>query len=289
MTRASPRLPRHLLIVGGSGRLGRALSAAARDAGVRVTATTRHPHDAGPGMPFLDLARNAGRFRPPADADAAVLCAAVTDLRLCAADPALARRINHDAVLAVAAACRDAGIFMVFPSTNLVFDGTRPFRRTDEAPTPHTPYGRLKAETEAALLAAGNAAVLRLTKVLDPALPLLAGWAAALRAGQPVRAFHDMVLAPVGLDHAAGALLALAGARRAGVAHLSGDRDLSYHALAGILAARLGVPAGPVAPASRRDAGIADAAAPAHTTLSMDGLSDVAGTGPVTLDRIALC
>ena len=289
MTRASPRLPRHLLIVGGSGRLGRALAAAARDAGVRVTATTRHPHDAGPGMPFLDLAGNAGRFRPPADADAAVLCAAVTDLRRCAADPALARRINHDAVLAVAAACRDAGIFMVFPSSNLVFDGTRPFRRTEEAPTPHTPYGRLKAETESALLAAGNAAVLRLTKVLDPALPLLAGWAAALRAGQPVRAFHDMVLAPVGLDHTAGALLALAGARRAGVAHLSGDRDLSYHALAGALAARLGVPAGLVAPASRRDAGIADAAAPAHTTLRMDGLSALAGSGPAVLSRVTLC
>lgn len=287
MTPAIP-LPHHLLIVGGGSRLGRALAAVARGAGVRVTATTRHPGAAGPGTPLLDLAGDVGGFRPPADADAAVLCAAVTDLRHCAADPALARRVNHGGITAVAAACRDAGIFTVFPSTNLVFDGTRPLRRTDEAPSPLTPYGRLKAETEAALLAAGGAAVLRLTKVLDPTLPLLAGWAAALRAGQPVRAFHDMVLAPVGPDHAASALLALAGARRAGVAHLSGERDLSYHALAGVLAARLGVPAGLVEAAARWDAGIAGDAAPAHTTLFMDGLSGVAASGPVGLDRVRL-
>lgn len=285
MTQAFP-LPGHLLIIGGGGRLGRTLAAAARDAGVRVTATTRHPHEAGPGAPLLDLAGDAGGFRPPAGVDAAVLCAAVTDLRRCAADPALARRVNHDGALAVAAACRDAGIFTVFPSTNLVFDGTRPFRRTGEAPCPLTPYGRLKAAAEEALLAAGGTAVLRLTKVLDPALPLTRGWAAALGAGRPVRAFHDMVLAPVGLGHAARALLALAGARQAGVAHLSGEKDLTYHALACAMAARLGMPAGLVEAASRRDAGIGDEAAPAHTTLAMDGLSVLTGTGPIGLERV---
>lgn len=280
--------PRHLLIVGGDSRLGRALAALALTAGIPVTATTRDPMRSGPATPFLDLAVECRDFRPPPGVDAAVLCAAVTDLRGCADAPDLARRTNHDAPLAIAAACRAAGVFVVFPSTNLVFDGTRPFRRAGEAPCPLTPYGRLKAETEAALLAVGGAAVVRLTKVLAPDLPLLAGWTAALQAGERVRAFHDMVLAPVGLGAAAAALLAAAAARRPGIVHLSGRSDLSYEILARTIAARLGVGPERVTAVSRQEAGIADAAAPAHTTLAMDGLAADLGLEPADLGRVAL-
>lgn len=284
---------RHLLIVGGTSRLGRALAAAARAAGLLVTVTTRHRDQTGPDALFLDLADGGGDFRPVPAAgrppiDAAVLCGAVTDLRRCAGEPDLARRINHGATLAVAAACRDAGIFVVFPSSNLVFDGTRPLRRTGEAPCPPTLYGRLKAEVEAALLAAGGGAVVRLTKVLAPDLPLLAGWRSALLAGDSVRAFHDMVLAPVGLNGAAAALLAAAAARRPGIAHVSGRADLSYEVLAHTLAARLGVPAARVTAVSRRTAGIADNDAPAHTSLAMDGLSPVLGLIPPGLEDVPL-
>ncbi len=46
------------------------------------------------------------------------------------------------------------GIFVVFISSNAVFDGTIPFVRADQPVNPKTAYGRQKAAAEEALFAA---------------------------------------------------------------------------------------------------------------------------------------
>jgi hypothetical protein len=39
-------------------------------------------------------------------------------------------------------------------------------------------------------------AILRLAKGVSPGMPLLVNWTRSLKAGEPVRAFHDMQMAP---------------------------------------------------------------------------------------------
>src|SRR5437764_879665 len=81
-----------------------------------------------------------------------------------------------------------------------VFDGQHPHRLPTDPVSPVTEYGRQKAEVERHLLTMdAPAAVVRLTKVLQPGFPLLRGWVDALKIGEPILPFSDMVMAPVTL------------------------------------------------------------------------------------------
>lgn len=268
----------HALIIGIDGRIGRALAAALVRAGHRVTGTSRRGDRAPAGAVPLDLARlDDPPALPAADAafDVAFLCAAATRQAECRADPEGTARINAAAPVRLARHLRAAGSFVVFLSTSAVFDGTVPACPADRPVAPRTAYGRQKAAAEAGLLALGDGvAVLRLTKVLEPELPLLAGWTAALRRGAPVAPFHDMMLAPIAPSLAVAALEAIAAARAGGIFQVSATRDISYAEAAYHLAGRLGAPAGLVRPVGAGDQGIPAEERPRHTTLDGSRLAE---------------
>ena len=147
---------------------------------------------------------------------------------------------------------------MVFPSTNLVFDGCEAFRRSDEPVSPRAEYGRQKAAAERGLLglAPEQAAIVRLTKVLDPEDPLLNGWIAALRRGEPVHPFRDKVMAPVSLSSTVKVLLGVAQARLRGISQYSAARDISYVDAALALCRELGIPTPLIEPLDSASAGL---------------------------------
>ena len=101
----------------------------------------------------------------------------------------LGERLGQGGPARLAQALSASGAFPVLLSTNLVFDGTVPYRGPDDPVCPRTEYGRQKAAAERAVLAAGGA-VVRLTKVLGPDDPLVTGWVARLRRGEPVELRH---------------------------------------------------------------------------------------------------
>jgi dTDP-4-dehydrorhamnose reductase len=254
------------LVVGSDSLIGGALVRSLRAAGRRVFGTTRRPTDVGGDTLHLDLANVPRSWNGPRVA-VAYLTAGVTRLEACRQDPDGAHRINVEGSCRLARLLRDAGAFVVFLSSNQVFDGSRPYRRTDETPCPLTAYGRQKAEAEARLLELGaRVAVVRLTKVLGESVPLFAGWAAAARRGEKVRAFADMRMAPVPVTSVVAVLQRLGQLGWAGVFHLSGERDVSYaeaariglHVLAADERLLDPIPAHSVDPAAE---------APRHTTL----------------------
>ncbi len=135
---------------------------------------------------------------------------------------------------------------------------------------PHTEYGRQKAEAERRLLALGaGVAIVRLTKVWAPHVPLLADWAAGLQRHRPVHPYADAVVAPVTLGDAAKVLCRIAAERLAGVHQMSGDVDVRYADVARRLAKRLDVDPALVQPVSSAPEG--GEAFPAHTTLAPAG------------------
>ncbi|MDR3514232.1 MAG: sugar nucleotide-binding protein [Azospirillaceae bacterium] len=264
-----------ILIVGGNSTIGTAVAAHLRQGGQSVLTTSR---SAGAADLFLDLAT------PPDPAlvaswpplRAAVLCASVTTEAACRDNPDRARRVNVDHTIALARQLRLPGTFVLFLSSNLVFDGII----ADTAPNtpchPQTIYGAHKAAAEAGLLPLG-AAILRLSKVLGPSHPLFAGWRRALDAGQTINAADNLRLAPVAITQAVAAIAALLDSQSPGIHQLSGDRDLSYAQAATILADRCGVSRGRIQPAALPLA----AAAPHHTTMALDpGLRDLGFVRP---------
>lgn len=140
-------LPR-VLVTGGGGQLGHALSGVA---------------DA-PGRDELDITDPASmsaaldRFSP----EVVINAAAYTDVDGAEADEAGARAINTVGAEELAAACRERGIRMVHISTDYVFSGeipgggdpaTAPALEPTDPTAPTTAYGRTKLTGERAVLA----------------------------------------------------------------------------------------------------------------------------------------
>jgi len=263
------------LLVGGDSEIGKI---AAAQLGARAVATTRRPRGASDKRIVLDLAEDPHhRFEPPAGVTSACILAAVARLGDCARDPAGSARVNVDGTLALADRLIARGVHVLFISSDKVFDGSIPQVPADAPTAPASEYGRQKARAEAELrehmTRGAPVAILRLAKVVSPATPLLRDWTAALTAKKPIRAFHDLTMAPVAAATVVRAIAALMEARARGVFQLSGPRDVTYLDAGFFLAERLGADRSLVLRASLAETNPPAGAGPPHTTLDSRALA----------------
>lgn len=136
-----------VLLVGAGGQVGAEVAALAGP-GFRVLALARGQLDlCDPAAVELELRRT--------DADVVVNCAAYTAVDRAEEEPALAQRVNADAVRLLGERCASRGLPLVHLSTDYVFDGAgvRAYREQDPA-HPLGVYGSTKLAGEEALRAA---------------------------------------------------------------------------------------------------------------------------------------
>jgi dTDP-4-dehydrorhamnose reductase len=266
---------KRLLVIGGDGLIGRALVRSLSENHREVLGTTRRLDRVSPVSVLLDLARDVKAWAPPPNCSAAFLCAAITSQEKCRADPAATARVNVIRTAELAKSLVAAGVFVVFLSSNLVFDGLRPTPKVGDVPLPRTEYGRQKAEAEQRLLAlGGQIAVVRLSKVLHPAMPLLREWAVALRNGETIFPLSDLVCSPIPLDFALRALAKAGRGRKPGIWQISGERDVSYAEIALLLAQRLNVDPSLVHPQTSKERRLHLEHLPLHTTMDVSRLEN---------------
>jgi dTDP-4-dehydrorhamnose reductase len=271
---ARPEEEVRALIVGLDSRIGSVLAATLRDRAIEVVGTSRR--DSSNGKILFDLAQPDLTVLPKADI--VFICAAQTSQALCRTNTAESNRINIEAPVAIAKAFSTKSARIVFTSSSAVFDGSKPFRPADDACCPISVYGEQKAEAERQLLALGRAvAILRLTKTLSIDFPLFRDWIAELRAGRLVRAFEDLVIAPLPAAYVAEALLAVATSADGGIFQVSGTRDISYVEAARQIAAQLSVDPAQIAPARAQSAGVPPNEIPMHTTLDNSRVTALIG------------
>ncbi|HEY6618712.1 MAG TPA: sugar nucleotide-binding protein [Steroidobacteraceae bacterium] len=266
------------LIVGGDSEIGAAALRAMLTKGFAAAATTRRRELVGPGRPFLDLGADIGSFEPAPRTQAVCICAAIARIATCAADPEGTAFINVDRTLALTDRFLARGIYVLFLSTNQVFDGRAPNVLPGALYSPVSEYGRQKARTETALrerMARGApVGILRLAKVVSTRMALLDGWVRDLSAGKPINAFCDMTLAPTPTHLVCDAIIALLNNRQSDIFQFTGPRDVSYAAVAHFLATRLGAPPSLVNETSARSAGLPEGATPLNTTLDSRLISE---------------
>jgi len=274
--------PQGILVIGAEGMLGSHLAAHLEAAGNVVWRTSRQTRPETGRYVTLDLAAEAAfRSLPAVRLSAAILCAGVTSIERCRAEPERTAGVNVRGTIALVRALAARGVFVAFPSSNLVFDGTRPHRREDEPVCPRTEYGRQKALVEKELLTLGpSVAIVRFTKILGPEMPLIRGWIDDLLVGREIHPFLDMVMAPVTHEFAARVLATIAERRLSGVFHVSARQDTSYAEVARRLAEHLRVRSSLVVPVSSRTRGFVPEAVPAHTTLDTARLRSILGMTP---------
>jgi dTDP-4-dehydrorhamnose reductase len=226
-----------LLVIGGSGLLGRRITRQARLAGHRVVATFH------------------ARVPPATDADWRKL-----DIRCLGDVTGLALNARPDVV--INAACRQsdwettadggmhvalasaaAGARLVQVSSDAVFSGAAPGYDEAHQPDPVTPYGAAKAAAETAVKGITPAAVIARTSLIigdgDSQHERLVH---ALASGTAAGAlFTDEVRCPVNVADLASALLELAASPHAGVCHVAGADAISRYELGLLIAARDGL------------------------------------------------
>ena len=265
-----------VLIVGGDSEIAGATAAHLVHRGHDVVATTRRPEKVAADHPFLDLGQPAADWPIPDDITAACLCAAIARLNDCARDPVGSAQVNVAGIATMADKLLARGIPVLFLSTDKVFDGSRACVPADTPPCPVSEYGRQKAAAEATLVArmrdGAPATVLRLAKIVSPGMELLRQWIAQLRAGNPIRAFHDMQMAPTPVALVAAAIEQLLATPKPGIVQLTGPRDIAYSEVALHLAEKLGTDPGLVERVSAYSAGLPPGSTARHTTLDSSAL-----------------
>jgi dTDP-4-dehydrorhamnose reductase len=269
------------LIVGADSSIGRALAARLISAGKRVIETTRRHDTLCETRIFIDLTKEIENWLPPAKIDVAYLCAAVTSTEQCRQDPVHSAEVNVRNTLSLARNLISRGTFVVFLSTNQVYDGSIPWRKADDKVCPKTEYGRQKAEAEKQLLALGNlVSIVRFTKILSSNMPLFQGWIQRLRNHQEIHPFLDMVMAPVPLFFAVEVLSRLGELRLPGIVQVSGEKDISYDQVAYYLARQIDANLDLVKPRNSKEVGLQAEFVPLYTTLDTTQLRIQLGLDP---------
>ena len=184
--------------------------------------------------------------------------------------------INVDATLRLIDRLLARGIYVIYLSTNQVFDGTMPNVPPDAPVNPISEYGKQKARTEKkvkVLMKQGAPlSILRLAKVISPQMQLLKGWVETLATGHPIRAFQDMMVAPTPIRIVTEAIAALMRGGSRGVYQLTGPRDVSYADVGRCIAQQLRVNRDLVKTVSAKSSGMPIGATPPHTTLDSTAL-----------------
>ena len=259
------------LLVGGDSEIGATTYRYLKTRNIPAAATTRRRENVDSNRPFLNFGDSIADWRPPNGTDAACIFAAIARLNICAADPIGSANINVTQTLSLIERLLADNIYVLFLSTNQVFDGTKPMMKVNAALSPVSEYGQQKAKVESQLHRYVNRgapiSVLRLTKVLSPRMPLLRGWIEKLSANAPIAAFHDMMLAPVPTSLVVQTINSLMASRITGIFQLSGERDVSYADVGRHLAERLSVDPALVVETSAADNGQPAGATPRFTSL----------------------
>jgi dTDP-4-dehydrorhamnose reductase len=186
-----------------------------------------------------------GRAFREARPDVVIHTAALARVADTARDPVRAAAVNTAGTTTLAELAGAARARLIYVSTDLVFDGERGWYRESDLPAPLSVYGRTKRAGELPVLGIPGGVVIRVSLLYGPSIAgrptFYDEQVMALRAGQPIRLFHDEWRTPLSLATAARALACVACSDFGGLLHLGGPERLSRLEMGQRLARSLGV------------------------------------------------
>jgi dTDP-4-dehydrorhamnose reductase len=261
-------------------------------AGKKVIGTTRRHELVTATNLYLNLADEVNSFQCPEGLTIAVMCAGVTKIDQCKMDPIGTTKINVQNTVTIVKKLVENGVFVIYLSTNQVFDGSLSYRNANDPLSPITEYGRQKAEVERKVSMLGNSvAIVRFTKIISPIVPLFSAWIVALKNEQPIQPFSNMFISPVPLNFAISSLRLIGDSCLSGIWQVSGNQDISYVDVARFFARTIGKSEDLVQPILVSQSSFIESV-PSHTTLNIERLRDTFGIEPPdvswTLKKILL-
>ncbi|KAJ1729708.1 hypothetical protein LPJ61_003396 [Coemansia biformis] len=235
-----------VVVTGASGLLGRAVAeeAARRGHTVIGTALTR----ATGGLVRVDLSDTAATesFLEEQQPQAIIHCAAEKRPDVAEGNQAAVEQLNAQTPGMLAAAAKRLGAYMVYVSTDYVFDGTKPPYHVGDRTNPLNFYGKTKLAGEQAVLAANeDAAVLRIPVLYGkgaPAESAVNALVELVNATEPTTVDARQLRSPTCTDDVARVLVDMAQQRPAGgIYHFSAPEQMTKYDMCRTFADILGV------------------------------------------------
>jgi dTDP-4-dehydrorhamnose reductase len=276
-----------IFITGGSGLAGSKLAEMALARGEQVYSGYAHnqpPYGKEVKFDLLDangIRDIIERMRP----DIIVHSAALTDVDRCEREKDLAYKINVEGTRAIAEAARRAGSYLIYISTDYVFDGQRGLYREEEETNPVSYYGLSKLQGEQFCLDQGCIARTCVIYGSRPASGKVnfALWLLnALKSGKEARVVTDQFITPTLNSNLAAMVLEAADRHLSGIYHLSGASRVSRYDFACELARAFDLDRRLILPTQMSDIGWL-ARRPMDSSLDTSKASGTLKNGPLNL------
>jgi dTDP-4-dehydrorhamnose reductase len=222
-------IPLRIFVTGGSGLLGAEL--------VRLTSQAGHDVLSGYGMHFplagspvhLDMTKLNDvrqailKTRP----DIIIHTAAVSDVEVCEQKPNLANVVNGEVTGKIGEIATTLGSYVIYVSTDYVFDGATGSYDEDDKPNPINHYGRSKLLGEELLKKTGARYCVTRASVIygwgRGHRPNFATWVLGkLKSNQPLEVIDDQFASPTLNSNLAEMILESTNKRLEGIIHLAG-------------------------------------------------------------------
>ncbi len=254
-------MERRILVTGGTGQLGIELTPRLAQLG-KVFAPTRQDLD----LTSEDAVAGVAALKPTH----VVHAAAATDVERCEEDPAWARAVNVEGTRRIAEACREVGAWLLYISTDYVFDGAKqsPYLESD-TPRPLNTYGwsKLAGEVQVRTLALRWAIVRTAWLYGHVGRSFVTAILGRLRAGGPLAVVTDEVGSPTYAGDLAEAIAPLLTREARGTFHLTNSGACSRHEFAQAIARQVGGDRTEVVPITSANLGLR-ARRPAYSVLA---------------------
>lgn len=272
-----------ILITGASGLLG--LNFGLQFAGQHDLVGVANTHHL-KGLPFalrqVDLTQPEAAARLVDDVCPEIVlhCAALANIDLAEANPALAERMNAQVPGEMAAAARRVGAVMIHISTDAVFDGVKGNYSETDAPNPLNVYARSKLAGEQMVLDANPDAIVARVNFYGWSLTgqrsLAELFYDKLRAGHKIFGFTDVFFCPLQVNLLGEILLQMAQLRLSGVYHVVSREALSKYDFGCRIARLFDLDQNLIQPVSWKEAGLKAVRSP-NLTLSTAKLAAALG------------
>lgn len=250
-----------LLITGASGLLGSKLSELARIRKCKVYAAYNQ-HKPVNGIPIkFDVSnRNAvekafGKIKP----EAVVHAAALTNVDKCESEKELAWKINVEGTKTIAESCKKHHAFLVYISTDYVFDGEKGMYSEKDEPAPINYYGLTKLKGEESIKNLTNEYCIARSSVIYGSIPAIgkinfALWLLhKLKRRERVKIVTDQWNSPTSNTNLANMVLEVLEEKLTGTFHLAGATRLSRYEFSQLLAKNFSLDMNLITPVSSKD------------------------------------
>lgn len=246
-----------IFVTGGCGLLGSKLSQIALEQGHEVFSGHNHnlPEKGTPAT--LDLTVDNSIIKAVGLAQPEVIfhTAALTDVDRCETERDLACKINVRGTKLLAEAAKNAGAFLVYISTDYVFDGQKGMYREDDPANPISHYGYTKLLGEKYADCVARTCVIYGSRPASGKVNFALWTLDRLQRGEGIRIVTDQYISPTLNTNLARMLLEAGERRLEGVYHLAGAERISRYDYACRLADVFGLDKSLISPSKMADIG----------------------------------